>query len=247
MPEPTTPPTTEQVKEAVAAVNKAGDWPGEFKLGDGTVVKANSWEEAFQKVSEMKVNTATALRDREEQIRQRNQELDELQRASRTMPMPGPETGFDEKRYWELANQDPRLATRYALAADLGVENPEQLPMLFNEMRNVAVKSADNMEIESFMQRNPDWPQTDEAADLVLGRLVQRNSPLTAEALEYEYLKAVRNGEIEPLAEAEERPFAPPSLGSTGITRDDQNILEQIGNTPDEKLDELYKRLGLLK
>ena len=246
MPDPT-PPTTEQVKEAIAATTKTGDWPGEFKLGDGTVVKAANWEEAFQKVAEMKSNTAAALRDREEQIRQRSQELEELQNARRQMPMPDPSTGFDEKKYWELANQDPRLATRYALAADLGVENPDHLPLLFNEMRNVATLSADNIEINTFMQRNPDWPGNDQDADLLINRLAERNAPLTADGLEYEYLKAVRNGEIEPLGEEAERPFAPPSLGGTGLSREDANLLEQAKNIPDDKLDDFYRRIGMLK
>jgi hypothetical protein len=247
MPEPTTPPTTEEVKAAIAATTKAGDWPGEFKLADGSVVKAANWEEAFKTVADMKANTAAALRDREEQVRQRQQELDELQRAGRSMPMPDPSTGFDEKKYWELANQDPRLATRYALAADLGIENPDHLPLLFSEMRNVATLSADNIEINTFMQRNPDWPGNDTDADLIIQRLAEQNKPLTADNLEYEYLKSVRNGEIEPLGEEAVAPYAPPSLGGTGLSREDANLLQQAQSIPDDKLDEFYRRIGMLK
>jgi len=241
------PVTNEDVKAAIAATTPPASWPGEFKLGDGTVVKAANWEEAFQKVSEMKVNTATALRDREEQVRLKQHELEELQRAGRTMPMPDPATGFDEKKYWELANQDPRLATRYALAADLGIENPDHLPLLFSEMRNVATLSADNIEINTFMQRNPDWPGNDTDADLLINRLAERNAPLTADGLEYEYLKAVRNGEIEPLGDEAAAPFVPPSLGTGTLTREDANLLEQARNIPDDKLDEFYRRIGMLK
>lgn len=247
MPEPTATPTTDDVKNAIADVTKPSDFPGEFKLGDGTVVKAANWEEAFQKVAEMKVNTSAALRDREEQIRQRMTELEQIRQAAQGN-QPQPDAGeFDEKKYWELANKDPRLATRYALASDLGVE-PEVLPQLFNEMRNVSVYSADNMEMQTFMQRNPDWPGTDQASDMVIERLVARNAPLTADNLEYEYLKAVRDGEIEPLGEEAPKPFVPPNLGSgASLSREDANLMQQIKDIPDDKLDDFYRKMGLLK
>lgn len=248
MAEPTKVPTTEDVKDAIAAVHPdAGKWPGEYKLADGTTIKANSYEEAFQIAVDMKVNTAQALRDREEQVRQARQELEELQRARPGVPLPTNNENFDEKTYWELANKDPRLATRYALAADLGVE-PDVLPQLFNEMRNVSVYSADNMEIQRFMQSNPDFPGTDEAAGLLVDRLVEQNLPLTARNLEYEYLRGVRNGEIEPLGEEAERPFVPPNIGSgASLSREDVNILQQLRDVPDDKLDDAYRKLGLLK
>jgi hypothetical protein len=247
-------PTNDEVKEVIAAVNTGKDFPGEFRLGDGTVVKASNWEEAFQRVAEMKSNTAAALRDREEQIRRQDdriRELNELHNAvvtNRPVPDAGNASGFDEKTYWSLMNTSPINAQNYLDAFRMGVDRPEQVPLLFNEMRNVSVYSADNMEMQSFMQRNPDWPGTDQGADLIIERLAQKNAPLTADNLEYEYLKAVRNGEIEPLQDEAERPFVPPNIGSgASLSRDDVNVMEQIRNTPDDKLDEVYRRLGLLK
>ena len=49
------------------------------------------------------------------------------------------------------------------------------------------------------------------------------------------------------MGEEAERPFAPPNLGGTGLSRDDANILEQARNIPDDKLDEFYRRIGMLK
>src|SRR5713226_3036591 len=95
-------PTTEQIKETLQQVQAPKDFPGEFKLGDGTVVKAANWQEAFEKVAEMKSNTAAALRDREAQI--------ETLRQQQTVPpvtQPAKGTGFDQKAYWELMNADP--------------------------------------------------------------------------------------------------------------------------------------------
>lgn len=244
-PEPTTAPTTEQIKDAVAAATvKEGDFPGEYKLGDGTVVKAKTWEEAFQAVATMKTNTAAALRDREEQIRQLQETKHQVIPNNTTTTA----TAFDQKRYWELMNDDVIAGQNYLDSFRLGVDNPNNVPLLFNEMRNVSVYSADNMEIQSFMQRNPDFPGTDEAADMLINRLAARNAPLTADGLEYEYLKGVRDGEIEPLGPEAERPFVPPNLGSgVSLSREDADIMQQVRDVPDDKLDDFYRRLGLLK
>jgi hypothetical protein len=245
MPEPTAAPTTETIQQALTEVKtNTGEFPGEFKLGDGTVVKAANWEEAFNKVAEMKVNTAAAVRDREEQIRQ----LKEQPPATTTAAPPTNANGFDQKAYWELMNADPLAAQNYLDAFRFGVDNPAHVPQLFNEMRNVSVHSADTMELNTFMQRNPDYPGTEEAANLLIEQLAARNAPLTADALEYEYLKAVRDGKIEPLGEEIQRPFAPPNLGTgASLSRNDQNLLEQIAQVPDDKLDEFYRKAGLLK
>jgi hypothetical protein len=236
--------TTQELKETLQQVQAPKDFPGEFKLGDGTVVKAANWEEAFQKVADMKVNTAQALRDREAQI--------ETLRASHVVPPTPPpsNTGFDQKAYWELMNADPVAAQNYLDSFRLGVDNPANVPLLFNEMRNVSTFSADNFEIQSFMQKNPDFPGTDEAADYLINRLAARNAPLTADGLEYEYLKGVRDGVIEPLGDEVVRPFVPPNLGGSSLGREEISLLNQLrdpAQVPDDKLDEFMRRQGLLK
>jgi hypothetical protein len=237
--------TTQDLKDTLAQVTAPKDFPGEFKLGDGTVVKASNWQEAFEKVAEMKSNTAAALRDRESQI-------ETLRAAQQTPPpvIPPTTTGFNQKAYWELMNADPVAAQNYMDAFRLGVDRPENVPLLFNEMRNVSTFSADNFEIQSFMQKNPDFPGTDEAADYLINRLAARNSPLTSDNLEFEYLKGVRDGVIEPLGEEAARPFIPPNLPASSLGRDEQNILNQLrdpSQVPDDKLDEFVRRIGLLK
>jgi hypothetical protein len=237
-------PSTSEIKEVIQQVNAPKDFPGEFKLGDGTVVKAANWEEAFNKVAEMKSNTAAALRDREAQIETLRAASTQQTTQQTTQQVT---TGFDQKTYWELMNSDVIAAQNYLDSYRLGVDNPANVPLLFNEMRNVSTFSADNFEIQSFMQKNPDFPGTDEAADYLINRLAARNAPLTADGLEYEYLKGVRDGVIEPLGEEVSRPFAPPNLQSASLGREEISVLEQIRNTPDDKLDEAYRKLGLLK
>lgn len=237
--------TTAELKETLQSVQAPKDFPGQFTLGDGTVVKAANWEEAFNKVAEMKSNTAAALRDREAQI--------ETLRATHATPPPATQettTGFNQKAYWELMNADPVGAQNYLDSFRLGVDNPNNVPLLFNEMRNVSTFSADNFEIQSFMQKNPDFPGTDEAADYLINRLAARNAPLTADGLEYEYLKGVRDGAIEPLGDEVVRPFAPPNLGGSSLGREEISLLNQLrdpAQVPDDKLDEFMRRQGLLK
>lgn len=234
------PTNTEQIKEVIKEVNQPAGFPGEFTLGDGTVVKATSWEEAFQKVADMKVNTATALRDRERQI-------EELRQApAPVVEVPKPGTGFDQKHYWELMNADPIAADNYKDAFKFGVQ-PDQVAGLYREVFNASQYSADNFEINQFLQNNPDFPGTKEATDIVVDTCGKENRPLTKENLEYVYLRSVRDGLIEPAGEEAPTPWAPPSLRGGGGTQGQEDVMKMIANTPDDKLDEVYRRLGLLK
>lgn len=234
--------TQEQIQQAAADATKPKDFPGEFTLGDGTVVKATSWEEAFNKVSEMKVNTSAALRDREAQIRT----FQEQQQAP-----PQPEVtsgnGFDTKKYWELMNVDPVAAQNYLDAARFGVDNPDQVPQLFGEMRNVSTQSADQMEIQAFMQRNPDFPGTPEIADKLINTLAQNGEALTARNLEYYYLSGVRDGIYEPLVEEKGGTFIPPSLRGGSTSGSPAVTMDQVNNMSDDQYDDMMRRLGLLK
>jgi hypothetical protein len=234
-------PSTNEVIEAIKEVNQPAGFPGEFKLGDGTVVKAASWEEAFQKVADMKVHTAEALRDREAQIETLRQS-----QAPPPVPVPEPGSGFDQKKYWELMNADPLAAQQYMDGVRFGVD-PNIVPNLYREVFNASQYSADTFEITQFLQNNPDFPGTTEATDIVVDTCAEEGRPLTKENLEYVYLRSVRDGKIEPAGEEAEQPWAPPSLKGGGGTQSQQDIDQLIANTPDNKLDEVYKRLGLLK
>jgi hypothetical protein len=236
------PTNIEEVKQVIADVTKPAGFPGEFTLGDGTVVKASNWEEAFQKVADMKVNTATALRDRERQIEELRQTPVQQQQTP-----PPPTTGFDQKHYWELMNKDPLEAQQYMDAARFGVQ-PEQVQSLYQEVFNTTQYSADKKEVEDFMQSNPDFPGTKEATDKVWNIMAQENFPITARNLEYVYLRAVRDGEIEPLGEEAPQAWVPPYLQGGGTQRQRDQIVDPFGpDVPDDKLDEVARRLGMMK
>ena len=203
------PTNAAEVKEVIKEVNQPAGFPGEFTLGDGTVVKATSWEEAFQKVSEMKVNTATALRDRERQI-------EELRQAPPAAPEPiAPSAGFDQKHYWELMNADPIKAQEYMDATRFGVQ-PDQVGGLYREVFNASQYSADTFEINQFMQANPDFPGTEEASDVILNTLQAEGRPINRENLEYVYLRSVRDGKITPAGDEAPTPWTPPALQGGG-------------------------------
>lgn len=247
MPDPVV--SSEQVKEAleqVANTGKNGEFPGSFTLGDGTVVKATNWEEAFHKAAEMKVNTATALRDREKQIQDMLAQHSKAPEPGANPVVASPGDKFDQKHYWELMNNDPQQAQDYIDAFRFGVR-PDQVRPLFGEIYNVSQHSADSFEIQTFNSRNPDFPGTDEASDYILKKLTDEKRPLTAENMEYIYLRGVRDGEIMPLGEETQKAFIPPNLGGASLSQSDASLLEQVKNTPDDKLDDLYARMGLLK
>ena len=81
---------------------------------------------------------------------------------------------------------------------------------------------------------------------MVVDTCATEGRPLTKENLEYVYLRAVRDGLIEPAGEAAEQPWAPPTLRGGGGTQQEQNIEKMIAETPDNKLDQVYRKLGLL-
>lgn len=233
------PTNAEEVKAVIQEVTKPAGFPGEFTLGDGTVVKATSWEEAFQKVADMKQNTSAALRDREEQIRQ-------LKEAQQAPPEPiVPSAGFDQKHYWELMNADPIKAQEYMDANRFGVD-PTQVGNLYREVFNASQYSADTYEINQFMQANPDFPGTDKASDIILNRLQEEGRPINKENLEYVYLRSVRDGLIEPISEEAPVPWTPPNMQGGG-SRQDSILSDPFKDVPDDKLDEAARRLGLLK
>ena len=238
------PTNIEEVKEIIKEVNKPTGFPGEFTLGDGTVVKATSYEEAFQKVSDMKSNTSAALRDREEQIRQLQSQLE--QRQTTPPPLPDTTTGFDQKHYWELMNVDPIKADYYKDAFKFGIQ-PEQVQGLYQEVFNTTQYSADKKEVEDFMQANPDFPGTKDATEKIWDIMGKEGFPITGRNLEYVYLRAVRDGEIEPLQEEAPQAWVPPNLQGGGSQQARQNMLDPFADTPDNKLDEMARKLGLMK
>jgi len=241
---PDVPTTAAEVKEVIADVLKPPGFTGEFELGDGSKIKASSFEEAIQILDKRRMDTVAALRDREEQIRQRDAQLAERQPGNQ--PTPDATSGFDQKHYWELMNVDVPAAQKYVDAFRFGVK-PEQVDSLYQEVFNTTQYSADKKEVEDFMQSNPDFPGTKEATDKIWNIMAQENFPITARNIEYVYLRAVRDGEIEPLQEEAPQPWVPPHLQGGGTQRQRDDIGDPFANVPDDKLDEAARRLGLMK
>jgi hypothetical protein len=238
------PTNIEEVKEIIKEVVKPDGFPGEWELSDGSKIKATSYEEAFNKAVDMKVNTAAALRDRERQIEELQAKISQQPPVQPTPP--ASTTAFDQKHYWELMNQDPLQAQQYMDAARFGVQ-PDQVQSLYQEVFNTTQYSADKKEIEDFMQSNKDFPATKEATDKIWAIMGQENFPITSRNLEYVYLRAVRDGEIEPLQEESPQPWVPPNMQGGGTERQRQNPFDPFEGVPDDKLDEVARRIGMMK
>lgn len=240
MPEEISKPIEQAIKEVQQQQPATG--PVEVTLDDGTVVKASNWQEAFQAVSKMKVDTATALRDRESQIR--------TLQSAQSQPAPVTTTqqpeGFNEKRYWELMGTDVLGAQNYADRYRFGLESPEQVPQVFQSMYNTSVKTGDNFEVQSFISRNPDWPATEAATNYVMETLNTEGRALNAENLEYIYLRGVRDGAIEPLAAEQTGTFVPPSLsGSSPDASGKMGSLQDFASLTADQQQEVLKKAGL--
>jgi hypothetical protein len=240
------PTNPEEVKAVIQEVNKPEGFPGTFTLGDGTVVKAASWEEAFQKVADMKVNTATALRDRERQI-------EEFRNAPSQSAPPDPAlsptrgmTPAQQKQYWEYANQDPILADDYKDSIKYGIPM-EQVAGLEREIFNASQYSADSKEITTFQQKYPDYPGDNESLNKIFARMEQEGLPITARNLGSTYLELIYEGELQPVEAEAPKPWVPPNLQGGSTNKEEKNIMQMIADTPDDKLDDVYRRLGLLK
>lgn len=232
-------PIEQAIKEVQQSQPASG--PVEVTLDDGTVVKAGNWQEAFQAVSKMKVDTSTALRDREKQIRD--------MQATHQPAAPvvqAPAAGFDQKHYWEMMGQDPLGAQNYLDQHRFGLESPEQVPQVFQSMHNTSVKTGDAFEVQSFISRNPDWPATDAATDYVMQTLQNEGRPVNAENLEYIYLRAVRDGVIEPLAQEQTGTFIPPSLSGSGASpAGPMGSLDNFASLTADQQQEVLKKAGL--
>lgn len=239
MPEETPKPIEQAIKE-VQQQSVSG--PVEVTLDDGTVVKAANYQEAFQVVSKMKVDTAVALRDREQQIR----DLQATQQQQVQQTQQPVKTGFDQKHYWELAGQSVMDAQNYLDQHRFGLNSPEEVPQVFQSMHNTSVKTGDDFEVKAFISRNPDWPATDAASQYMMDKLKEEKRPLTSENLEYIYLRGVRDGAIEPLAQEQTGTFIPPTLGgSSPEASGKMGSLQDFASLSADQQQEVLKKAGM--
>ena len=196
--------------------------PGfEFKLADGSVVKAENVEEAFKTVAKMKEDTSAALKEERTKREEMEQRMNQLQAEvqARNTPSAHEDGKFDKDRYFRLVGEDPMMAQNYLDAYRLGIGSPEQVPGYFQN----AFRSLSNLEqntlAASFVNTHPEFPGGTEEAEILTKealRLQQAGHPMNMDTLDIAWRNCVEQELIKPVEAPHEQEEPNPSLTGGG-------------------------------
>jgi len=205
----------------------------EFKLADGSVVKAENIEEAFKTVAKMKEDTAAALKSERAEREQLAAQINSLQAevAKRNAP-PVDNNNFNRDTYYKLVGEDPIMAQNYLDAYRFGVPDPAQVPQYFQEMSQTVTNLQQQTLAATFVSMHPDFPPNGENAEKLTQEVIklrQEGHPVNMNTMELAWRNCVANETIKPIEAQEEEEESNPSLGGTGATGVDaeSNRIEQ--------------------
>lgn len=192
----------------------------EFKLADGSVVKAENIEEAFKTVAKMKEDTAAALKTEREQREGMQSRLDALQQEiqQRTAP-PVDHNAFNRDTYYKLVGEDPLMAQNYLDAFRFGISDPSQVPSYFQEMSATVTNLQQQTLAATFVNMHPDFPPSNETADILTKEVIklrQEGHPVNMNTMDLAWRNCVANETIKPIEAAEETEETNPSPGGGG-------------------------------
>jgi hypothetical protein len=193
----------------------------EYTLADGSKVKAENVEEAFKTVAKMKEDTATALKEERSRREEMEARLNAIQAEVQQRNQPTPQAGqFDKDRYYRLMGEDPIQANRYLLAHDLGIDDPNQVPVYFQNAQATISKLEQDTLAASFVNMHPDFPKGDiEAAQTLTNEVVRLRSlghPVSQETLDLAWQNCLSSESIAPTEPPQEREEVNPSPGGAG-------------------------------
>ena len=156
----------------------------EVTLGDGSVVKGATLQEAFDNLKAMKESTAKwarEQRDRNEELAAENerfrQEQEERERlaAEAAEPPQTTQAGYSPETYYDLLNSDPIAAQNYIDQARFGVTDPVAA---FGQMRadqeylqTLLHHKFGALAIQNFLNRHDNFPQDADAASAMESRI----------------------------------------------------------------------------
>lgn len=236
----------EKVAEIAAAIKAGEQKPDEpIKLSTGEEF-AN-----LETLKKAKVDTSEALRDRERQIKELQAALEKNQ-----PPVSDKKNGFDKVRFWQLMDEDPIMATNYAISFGWfgGEIKPEEVQGEVIRIKSVVDYVEDMGQVQSFLTRHPEYPGG-EAGEMVFEAIKKSGEQWNANTIERHYLVLKDEGKIKPLTDdqmkeqglAPSRLTAPPSLpagGGTGDTSLDAQIAAAEGLSKKD-FDALLVQTGL--
>lgn len=225
------------------------EWTGEMTLGDGSVVKGATMEEAFQNLAKMKVDTANALKtEREEKTRLAGQ-VQTYEQTISQMNQPKKEVRngeFDKDEYYRLLNADPVAANDYYFQYRFG-RNPEEFNAEYQRFgQTVSVLEQQTMAAAFSAQHADDFPHSPEAAKSLRERvesLANQGLPLNLTTLNYAYSQLVDEGVIKPVEPTTDEGGKPnPTAQTSGRGEEEFKNAESLS---DKELLALMRKNGM--
>lgn len=195
--------------------------PGfEFKLADGSVVKAENVEEAFKTVAKMKEDTAAALKSEREQREQLQAQMMSLQAQIEAQRTPPRDDGsFNRDHYYKLIGEDPMMAQNYLDAHRFGLPDPSQVPNYFQGMHTTLTNLEQQTLAAQFISTHADFPANNDNAQILtkeVVRLRELGHPVDMSTLDTAWRNVVSAELIKPVEVADEPEEPNPSLRGTG-------------------------------
>lgn len=224
----------------------------ELKLADGAVIKAATAEEALKIAAKMYEDTKNYAKDEKAQREAMEARIASIEARAAEASKPKLQAGqFDNERYFKLLNEDPVSAANYLDAHRFGVQDPSQVPGMFQGMQtDLSVMKQEAMAAKFMQQHAKDFPQNAESARelrTTFESYLNAGYPATVETLNLAYSNAINEGRIKPMEEkAEEEPVTPnPSLSGSGSSADAAEI-NKVEQMSDADLEKYLKEKGLL-
>lgn len=200
----------------------------EYKLADGTVVKADNIDEAFKTVAKMKEDTAAALRESRQSREELQQQINQLQTevSKRNQPAADP-TQFNRDYYYRLVGEDPVMAANYVDSFRYGIPDPQQVPGYFQNAFQTLSKMEQDYLAASFVNVHPDFPANQDNANTLTKeaiRLMTEGHPMNMDTLEIAWQNCVNTERIKPIEVPEEREEVNPAPGGGGAGVQDAEV-----------------------
>jgi len=228
----------------------------EYKLADGTVVKAENIEEAFRTVAKMKEDTAAALKTSRESQEQMQSQLDSLraEMQQRQAP-PADPNGFNRTHYYQLVGEDPLAAQNYLDAYRFGIGDPSQVPGYFQAMQQTVSSLEQQTLAANFINTHAEFPANNENAQILTKevlRLREAGHPVNMDTLDLAWRNCQMNDTIKAIEVPDEREEPNPSLGGGGsaaldaeASRIEADVLS--GKMPMQEFESYLRNKGMIR
>lgn len=194
--------------------------PFEFKLADGSVVKAENIEEAFKTVAKMKEDTAAALKSERAERETLAGQVASLQAQVTQRNTPPPDANaFNRDTYYKLVGDDPIMAQNYLDAYRYGIADPAQVPQYFQDTFATVNNLQQQTLAATFVNMHPEFPPSNETAEILTKEVIklrQEGHPVNMNTMEIAYQNCVASEKIKPLEPEEEKEDPNPSPGGGG-------------------------------